>query len=102
MKASLSLDRNLLHTKKVHNFYNFSLKYKSTHPHERVGTNRSSIGLLELPQIAFKVSATSLQNSPLCSLEKFPAEKCSLEKVLGPLEILQYPLFISLFGTNSG
>src|SRR3954465_15414321 len=100
MKASLSLDKNLLHTKKVHNFYNFSLKYKSTHSHERVGTNRSSIGLLELPQIAFKVSATSLQNSPFCSLEKFPAEKCSLEKVLGSFEILQSPLFYIPFRYN--
>src|SRR5436189_668255 len=98
MKATLSLDKNLLHAKKVHNLYNFCLKYKSTHPHERVGTNRSSIGLLELPEYAFKVSAKSLQNSPFCSLEKFPAEKCSLEKVLGiSSKFCRYLLFITLF-----
>src|SRR5436189_188799 len=56
--------------KKFITFTIFCLKYKSTHPHERVGSNRSSIGLLELPEYAIKVYAKSHAWTEITSAKK--------------------------------
>src|SRR5438270_13673849 len=103
IKASLSLDKNLLHTKINHNYYNF-LSLIIIYLPTRTRRNKP---LVDRPPRTPRISLQSFSQKPpefaFLLSGNIPCRKSAPWKSgTGSRNSAGIPLFIFLFGTNSG